>query len=93
MSQGLQLSTIGGAYNITTTSTAPPTAPTNPVINTTESILTLSLVGNKKVLKKFTGDYKEVSTLKGYVSNITSLQTWTSAIPSGSTTLQVLLYY
>ncbi|ETW82650.1 hypothetical protein HETIRDRAFT_57864, partial [Heterobasidion irregulare TC 32-1] len=45
---------MGGGHNITT-------APTNPIINTAESILTLPLVGNKKALKKFTGDYREVS--------------------------------
>ena len=61
MSQGSQPPIVGGAHNIATTSIAHPIVPTNPVINTTKSILTIPLVGNKKALKKFTGDYREVS--------------------------------
>ena len=48
MSQGSQPSIVGGAYNITTTSTESPLVPTNPVINTTESILILSLLETRK---------------------------------------------
>ena len=61
MSQGPQPPITGGAPTIPVPPTVPPTAPINPILNTTESILTIPLVGNKKAPKKFTGDYREVS--------------------------------